>query len=336
MKQIISSLGNKVKNLKMYIIWQHFKDDIMNGYNHYAALIEKYGYNTQIYKPSGGTGDVYVVCLHFNDYLAVHNVKRIPVFLVLRDGGLATAKLFGIENIEQLCYADRRSMTHLGVFCGFENIHFTVMNHHPNSLYTSIGQELEVVHNMGFLGVLKNTIFEGVQPTGIPEFPDDQQFMESYFKENNLKIRKTVVLFPYAVSVEKIQEQFWEQLVLVLREQGYTICTNSQGENEPPIKGTVGVNMPIKYMVPFLNMAGTLIGVRSGILDVSETASVKRIIFYPKLKGSSGRFGKNSYIHFSFNAWYEREDAFEIEYEQRFEKQYLEEIGDYLKTDQGD
>lgn len=325
----------QIKDFTPFKILRYFKCDIMNGFRHYTQIMEKYGPDAQIYKTSGGTGDVYVAGMYFKEYLRIHNIKRKPIFTVIRNGGNAVAELFEIENIEMISYKDRCSIVHLGVFLGFHNIHFTVIHHNPASLYTAIAAKMETVHNMCSLDVLKNTIYDGITPTGVPTFDDDREYLNKFFRENNLCIGKTVVLAPYSVSMKPISKYFWERLAEKLVEQGFSVCTNSQGVEEPAIKGTIAINIPIKRLVPFLNLAGALVSVRSGIVDVSSTANIKRVILYSDIKTSprgQGGHNRKFYPHFSFNKWFERDDAFEIEYSEEQTNHNLRDILSYLQN----
>jgi len=320
----------RITSLTPFKIWRRFQTDIMNGYHHYARIMEKYGDDAQIYKTSGGTGDVYVAGLYFAEYLKTHDVNRKPVFTVIHKSGYAVAELFGIQNIELIPYDNRRSMVHLGIFLGFQNIHFTVIHHNPGSLYTSISSKLEAVNGFCSLDILRDTIYEGLQPSGIAHFNNNKWYISDIFSRNDLTTGQTVVLMPYAVSMKQIPREFWEMLAYKLRQRGYTVCTNSQGEKEPAIRGTKAVQIPIQYLVPFLNMAGSIVGVRSGIFDVTETANIRRVIFYTKVKGSGrGQGGHDQQFidHFSFNKWFQRDDALEIEYsDEKPDESYVEAV----------
>lgn len=325
----------EIRNITPFKILRQFKNDIMNGYRHYSQMMQKYGSDAQIYKTCGGTGDVYLAGLYFKDYLKNRAVLGTPVFTVIHKGGYDVAELFQIENIEMISYSDRRTMVHMGIFIGFKNINFTVIHHHPSSLYTSISASLETIHDMDSIDMLKKVIYTGVEPTGIPAFENNIQYIADVFYSNNLQIGKTVILAPYTVSLQPIPCKFWEALADILVRHGYTVCTNSKGEDEPPIKGTKKLNIPIKNLVPFLNMAGVIIGVRSGIIDVTETANIKRIIFYTKIRrmkrGEAGK--KQEFIdHFPFNKSFKRNDAIEIEYCEEKEEQYLKEILTHLQN----
>lgn len=318
----------------LYQIWQHFKEDILNGYQHYARIIECYGEDSHIYKTSGGTGDVYVAGLYFKEFLCVHQVQRKPIFTVIHESGRAVAELFDIENIEVISYKNRRSMVHFGIFMQFRRIHFSVIHHGPNSLYTSINVKIETVHDMCSFDVLKYSIYNGIEPSGQPNFNFDSNYINDIFKRYSLNKGKTVILVPYSVSMMPLVLTFWEHLAQLLQASGYTVCTNSKGDAEPPIMGTHAINVPIPYTVPFWNDAGFVVGVRTGIFDVTEKARVKRVIFYTEVKGlprGQGGHNKKFYPHFSFNKWFERNDALEIEFQSEYMSRYIDEILDYFK-----
>lgn len=110
---------------------------------------------------------------------------------------------------------------------------------------------------------------------------------------------------------------FWEELVEILNSMGYKVLTNSKGKEESPIKGTILTNIPISCLVPFVDKAGIVIGVRSSFMDVIESSKAKKIVIYTKVKGGFGGAGKHSddmFASFSINKWFEKDIAEEFIY----------------------
>ena len=155
----VKKLFAAAKDKTPFKMWRHFKNDILKGFRSYSDLVEKYGSDAHIYKTVGGTGDIYVAGLYFNEYIRINCPHQKAVFTVIRPGGYEVAKLFGIENIEMMLFPDRRSMVHFGIFIGFQHIRFTIIHHHPLSLYTSISKNMETVHDMHVFDVLANTVY---------------------------------------------------------------------------------------------------------------------------------------------------------------------------------
>lgn len=107
------------------------------------------------------------------------------------------------------------------------------------------------------------------------------RYAEQLFKKLSLKKGKTVILAPYAgsfVSEMKIEE--WEQLARTLSSLGYSVCTNSCGETEPIIKGTIPIFFPYAEAINVLEYGGGFIALRSGLCDIVSQAKCKMIILY--------------------------------------------------------
>ena len=72
----------------------------------------------------------------------------------------------------------------------------------------------------------------------------------------------------------------WKSIADTLKKKGYTVCTNSSGDKEPVIPGTVPVFFAYDRAINFLEYAGGFIAFRSGLCDVVSQARCKMIIFY--------------------------------------------------------
>ena len=316
------------------LIYNNYKEDILNGYKHYKLYIEKYGENSLILKTSGGTGDVYMAGLYYDSFIKTLPEKTIPIFTVIHQSGYCAAELFGIKNIELIAYQNRKSMVHFGIFCGFKNVKFKIIHHNPLSLYVSILSSMETVNGICSADVLRYVVYNDLQPSTKPCFScKGDEYWQKFFEERNLIIGKTVLLCPYSVSMQSIAVSFWEELAKVLISNGYSVVTNVKDASEKPIKGTIGINISIKDIVPFLNKCGNLIGVRSGLMEVTESASINRVILYSDIRaGYRGKGGHNKSMieHFSFNQWFNRQDALELEYSEQTSNDLFNPILTYL------
>ena len=225
-------------------------------------------------------------------------------------------------------------MVHFGIFCGFKNVKFKIIHHNPLSLYVSILSSMEPVNGICSADVLRYVVYNDLQPSTKPCFScKGDEYWQKFFEERNLIIGKTVLLCPYSVSMQSIAVSFWEELAKVLISNGYSVVTNVKDASEKPIKGTIGINISIKDIVPFLNKCGNLIGVRSGLMEVTESASINRVILYSDIRaGYRGKGGHNKSMieHFSFNQWFNRQDALELEYSEQTSNDLFNPILTYL------
>lgn len=333
-RRVLKKMLKCVIPISLQELYEHYHNDILIGFQHYKLYMEKYGSDALILKTSGGTGDVYMAGRYYESLVKKLPDTTIPVFTVIHHSGYMTAELFDIKNIELIDYNSRRSLIHFGIFCGFNNVRLRVIHHHPRSLYISILYYMETVNDLSSADILKYTVYNDLKPSLSPKFDSrDDSYWFSIFKELNLQVGKTVLLCPYSVSMKPIPEVFWEKLAMKLISRGFCVVTNTKDSTEHAVQGTKSINVDIKRIVPFLNKCGYLLGVRSGLIDVTESALIKRIILYGEIRtGYRGKGGhSNSMIdHFSFNKWYERQDALELEYSEQFSDELTEQILNYI------
>ena len=63
--------------------------------------------------------------------------------------------------------------------------------------------------------------------------------------------------------------------------RGFYPVTNV-GPNEKPIEGTIGIMIPFEEMIPFSELAGWVIGIRSGLTDILSSSKCRLTILYPE------------------------------------------------------
>jgi len=320
-------------------VWLHFRNDTLKAFQTYKSLIKKHGENVQFYKTAAGTGDTYIASMYFQAYLANCSCSRKPVFTVVNESCKQVAQLFQISNIEIIPHKKRQALTRMAIFAGFDHIHLTILHHNPKSLYTSILAAMETIHDMSNLDVLKGTIYNNIPDTAKLHYESDEEYISSVFNEFQLVPNKTVLIAPYTASMVPIPPLFWEMLVHKLQKQGYTVVINFNSRNsrrEAPIPGAQAISIPIQQLVPFVEKCGYLIGARSGLFDITESAKVKRIIIYGNIQnGGRGAGGHNHEMldHFPFNKWFNNDDAAEIIYKPEAVQEIMSAIEDYMRND---
>ena len=104
---------------------------------------------------------------------------------------------------------------------------------------------------------------------------------------------------------------FWEALADGLKNKGFSVCTNSSGENEPAIFGTTAIFVPLNIVPQFISKSGYFIGVRSGLCDVISAATAKKIILYD---AEERFFNSSSFEYFSLKRMGLSNDVVEIIY----------------------
>lgn len=102
---------------------------------------------------------------------------------------------------------------------------------------------------------------------------------EKLLTEKGIVKKKTVVLAPYANSIEELPIQFWACLAEKLLVMNYYVLTNVIG-NQKPVKGTKGIEIPLNQIGNYLEYAGYFISLRSGLCDVAGQSLCKKIVIF--------------------------------------------------------
>lgn len=287
-KRTGDAIKEDIKNLieiklpNLQLIWKTFHTKVMNGYQLYSDFIDKYGSNAYLFLTSASTGDTYIHSMLFETYSKKAYPNSVNVIGVYENSGIDIANLFRIDHAEAYSLDEFRYLWNLSMFAKSESVHIKCMHYHVIYRHIAILMHLEGLHGFNLLSL--SEAFLGIEDNAIitpPVFDNNKNILNDMFKKNNLIPGKTVLIAPYAKSVRQIPVSFWKKLVDKLSEQGYKVCTNSIGIQEPAIEGTIAMQIPHSVSVPFLEMAGITIGLRSGFQDITNTANCLKITLYP-------------------------------------------------------
>jgi hypothetical protein len=115
-----------------------------------------------------------------------------------------------------------------------------------------------------------------------PRIPNDLENNAINFAiSHGVKIGRSVLLCPINNSAPKFPLFFWEEIARLLIEKGLTVFTNMGGLNQfnglssMPIKGTIPVNLPIGFVIPFIRLAGNVISGANGMYILIALAEQK-------------------------------------------------------------
>lgn len=234
--------------------------------------------------PWPGTGDALQTGRYLKAYLVNNNIKNY----VIVTNHKAVSKVFNLFPGTKVCYIssdDIYNLTHLCRFCG-DTSSIRVLHHNVPLFYTSIMDPIEGLNKVDWgtifckVGLSLDETVQLTNPVWDTEF-DIQRFC----KINKLQQGRTVVLSPKANTFsENLTSGQWELIAEKLLQAGYSVCTNLGAPDDQPVHGTVGVFLPYKQLVPFLDFAGAFIAIRSGFCDIASFSSCKKIILYQPIR----------------------------------------------------
>lgn len=256
------------------------KRNVVEGYQLYLKIKNKYTeFDKMFLCPYPGTGDIYMACSLLEDYLLRQNINKY-IFVVIGNSCKRVADLFHVMNIEVIDSAKMQLLLNAWTFLD-DRMNIKPLLYWGWRIKRFMRSERDI--EISFGECFQFDVFENAEIMPIKHFKPvyDNEWTEKIFKEKNLKKGKTVVLAPYAGSfVSDMTVDDWKSIADTLKKKGYTVCTNSSGDKEPVIPGTVPVFFAYDRAINFLEYAGGFIAFRSGLCDVVSQARCKMIIFY--------------------------------------------------------
>lgn len=224
--------------------------------------------------PYAGTGDIYLIGLYLKQYMSCNGIDNYIV-TIPGIGCCKVAKLFGIKcfNLSTEETEDLLSYVRL---VGYQKSRTYVLN---DCFFQVMVKRLRGYKNVDFHTMFQKCVFR--LNDKVEKIQIIQENSDEIFDKYNLYKGKTILLSPYANTIHTMSEDFWCILANKLKKKGYCVCTNVNGENEKPIKGTIGIFIPYVQIIDFLNKSGGFIGMRSGLCDIVSSTTAKMAVLYP-------------------------------------------------------
>lgn len=296
----------------------YYEQQAKLGREIYIQLRENGAQGTIFLCPYPGTGDIYLIGLYLNQYMKENRIDRYAL-VVCSNACKKVAELFGIHTI-LIAETEVHAVISYARVIGMQKLSVQVLN-------DSFGEQNAIAKLRGY----KNINFKTMYTDCIMHLKDKtvhppcvKEDAEIFFEQYHFQKGKTVLLSPYANTVNGLPDTFWEMIVNILQADGYDVCTNIASDDEMPVKGTEGIFIPYQMIIDFLNKAGYFIGIRSGLCDIISTTVAQIFVLYPKKMP----FGSGTlYDYFSLKKMNLREKRLiELEYELGKEEEILDDI----------
>lgn len=241
------------------------------GVKNFAQLKSQYPGAFFVFCPFRALGDVYLAMSYLPAFLEKHHKSSCVICVVGRACG-EVARLFGHSTVVEMTqtYMDE---TVQGVIYTQDSDCFIAHQDRPyvvklhRALYLKC-IPLDTIYCCGVFGLQQGT------PKAIPTN------WRRYDAESKFDKGRAVILSPHAKSVTALPEPFWDKVVKACKEKGLQVLTNVNAE-EKPLPGTQAISPDISKLKSAVEQAGMFIGIRSGLCDVLQTASCRKIALYP-------------------------------------------------------
>lgn len=133
--------------------------------------------------------------------------------------------------------------------------------------------------------------------------PDPQAVRraEERFAALGVPCGRTVILAPHANTIGSLPDAWWIDAARHLRAAGFAVLVNGANNARSfdhhkngaggTLDGLDGIetHIPLDEMIPFTEMAGFFLGVRSGLCDLVAFAQARMVVLYPAERGADGR-----------------------------------------------
>lgn len=247
-------LLKKERNTAIVINWTHIGDmcytfsylkEFMARNNITSCALPSTGYNSQIikYYPISGVHIFYVKSdAYIND---------INIFLMTDLGRQIYKYLFKRKRIVNLMY--RFYMPAIQLF-----------------KYPSLN----------WLDLIKYSAYQ-ICGECKPQYPQITACnIEDIVTKNNIRKGKTIILNPYASSMNMIPAECWADIAAYIRKKGYLAVTTLSDTSQQPVLGTKGIITDLAESYFLAEFCGYVIGVRSGWMDFIISSKSRKICIY--------------------------------------------------------
>jgi hypothetical protein len=261
--------------------WLYHNNNVLSGYSYYIKISKKYSGLPiwLMYQPS--IGDLHIFSLFLPHLMGVRSVSECDcVLIVTKNSTRKYAEAIGYRNIELVSFEVAVAEIMPLLSLAGDGLHMKNAVYHGT---TRFFESLVWHSGLNFRDSFTKFVF-GFDDDPNPiyfDLPKRTSGVDKIFKNNNLIPGRTVLISPYAGVIKaELTMDHWVFLVDSLVEKGYTVCTNSSGEHEPPLPNTSAPFIELQDCVEFVETAGYFIGVRSGLCDAISTAKCLKIAIY--------------------------------------------------------
>ena len=250
--------------------------NLRQGKQIYESLLKETQKNIFVF-PYNSLGDIYIIglfhlckCKKFSD----------PYCLVITGGGCkAVAEMLRIDNVINITEREMRRLSQFAItfhekLKNIEILHFQ----YP---HTSLSAGISNFNRWHFVTCYEKLVFqEKLDWNYSPEYLNHIMINTEIHPTEKIHKGNTVILSPYAKSMPALPLSFWKELAYRLKEQGFLVFTNCDGNKEKPIEGTEVFLFSLKDAVSVLNQCGYFVGLRSGFCDIISSSECRKVIIY--------------------------------------------------------
>ena len=256
-----------------------------------AALFVMIPAKWKIHKLGKDRNILYIVCPHgIGDTLFVASLVKAlkvhyrlnKVYLIVKENHASLPDLFDDIDGKIVSSRDVKTLSTYFTYLG--------LSRKGNVQYGHFISHFSIAEPGQMLGV-KGLCLLDVYKRCVMHVPDDAPIQSPCvfapldtirsYKEKYGDEKKTVVLLPYAVTLDKLPLKLWETLVRAYLKLGYRVYTNISTENEEPISGSEKLFVPLDELFIISRMfRWKCVALRSGVCDLLGFSDIDMLVLH--------------------------------------------------------
>lgn len=230
-----------------------------------------------VLSPTPSIGDNFLWNLSFGEFKRKYEFDNYRI-LVASKGSKKVIELFGERNVEILTEESMELLCKYILFVGEDKAESLLV--YPRFFSLRCLDFLASWKGMTWQQIYTEYLFQ-LESNIELNFPDI--WMNGMPVENSelsrKRNKKAVILSPYANTVDELPLVFWEKLAGKLVQKGFAVLTNTVGD-QMPVKGSVGIEIPLSQVGLYLEYVGYFISLRNGLCDIVGRAECAQIIIF--------------------------------------------------------
>jgi hypothetical protein len=294
-------------------------------------VVRECGSQTYVIVSLYSLGDTYLLCSLAKSFRSIHCMNGGKIVVVIKESHLAIAELF-IDEIDSIYlmsqHVAERVLRHLldnRLKCSFgPGEALFIHPHHVNDTRVDDYTNLEGVSQVNMYANLLRLPIR--TPPETPKISEENRLeAKNLADEYGVIKNKSVVLFPDSNSWPQLPVTFWEKLSISLDKKGWTVFTNSAGNNNSgsrtkPLPSSSLIDLPVRLVIPFLEEAGWVVGALCGLMNIvisSQTRCKKTIVVRGPAHSKTLQFNEFIKVESAFPYAYQRKfDGFNYDIEE--------------------
>jgi hypothetical protein len=132
-----------------------------------------------------------------------------------------------------------------------------------------------------FIDLVKMALRVPFSAAAVPPLSDYQCQMHAReeFTQSQLREGQTIIIFPHAQSLPFDATHHLQLLANLATKRGFLVCSAVYG-GEKPVPGTEPIAINLQSLIPFSELAGYVVALRSGIGDILSSSKARRVNLY--------------------------------------------------------